>query len=428
MDRDAALEALILYRRDIHKYAESGWTEFRTTAKIAEALKGCSFTIRFGGELFNEGDVLGRSIDETAEKKRAASQGADPEILNRIGRFTGLSAELDTGRPGPVTAMRFDIDAVDVQESAEACHRPAKEGFSSVTPGVMHACGHDAHSAIGIVLARLLDAEKEKLCGKIRFLFQPAEEGVRGGYAMTQAGLVDDADNFIALHLGLGLPTGTLFGATEGFLCTTKFDAYFEGTAAHAGGEPECGRNALLAAAAAALNLHAIAPHSEGASRLNVGVLRAGEGRNVVPPNAYMKVETRGATQKIAKYVYDRAMEVISGAAAMYGVKSSVIKMGESPTASCSKELAEVIAEAGRSVPGAHVMDGPRHMGGSDDACWMMNRAEERGGKATYIGVGSNNKAGHHNGRFDIDEGSMLIALETLKNAAEKLNGRQAGS
>ncbi len=422
MDKAGALNKLTAYRRDIHKYAESGWAEFRTTAKIAEALKDSSYNIRFGGELFCQEYVLGRTIDEENEKKRAAEQGADIEILKKIGAYTGLSAELDTGRPGPVTALRFDIDAVDVQEACDNGHRPAKEGFASVNAGVMHACGHDAHTAIGIVLAQLLDQEKRQLCGKVRILFQPAEEGVRGGYAMTSAGLTDDADNFIAVHLGLGLPTGTVFGASEGFLCTTKFDAYFEGESAHAGGEPERGKNALLAAASAALNLHAIAPHSEGKTRLNVGVLRAGDGRNVIPPSAYMKVETRGETQKVAAYVYNRALEVINGAGAMYGVKSSVVKMGEAPSAACSQDLAETIMEEAGTVKEVSSIRYAREVGGSDDACWMINRVQEHGGRATYMGVGSNNKAGHHNSRFDIDEESMYIALEVLKKTVETLN------
>lgn len=424
MDADGILKELVSYRRDFHKYPESGWTEFRTTAKIAEALKDSSYKIRFGGELYDEAHVMGRDMDEDAEKKRAALQGADPAILKNIGRYTGLAAELDTGRPGPVTVLRFDIDAVDVQEVTDASHRPAAEGFASVNPGVMHACGHDGHAAIGIMLAKLLDSEKDSLSGRIRLLFQPAEEGVRGAYAMTSAGLLDDADYFIAMHLGLGLPTGTVFCAAEGLLCTTKFDIYYEGTAAHAGGKPECGRNALLAAASAALNMHTIAPHSEGKTRINVGVLRAGEGRNVVPPNAYMKAETRGETQNAADYVYGRALEVINGAAAMYGVRSSIVKTGESPTALCTKELADMIGDIAKSIPSVKEIVGGGEVGGSDDACWMINRTQQRGGQATYIGVGASNKAGHHNGRFDIDEAAMPIALNILKKTAERLNAR----
>lgn len=97
-------------------------------------------------------------------------------------------------------------------------------------------------------------------------------------------------------------------------MATTKFDVQFSGVAAHAGGKPEDGRNALLAAAQAALALHAIAPHSAGASRVNVGVMQAGTGRNVVPSSALLKVETRGETDAINQYVFERAKQAISQA------------------------------------------------------------------------------------------------------------------
>ncbi|MEG1823461.1 MAG: amidohydrolase [Cloacibacillus sp.] len=425
MTKEEIFSQLCAYRRDFHKYAESGWAEFRTTAKIAEALDGLGLKIDFGGSFIHPEDVMGRKIDAEKERARAVLQGADPEFVKKTGDFTGLCAELDTGRPGPVVAFRFDIDAVDVTEAEDENHRPAREGFASVNKGSMHACGHDGHAAIGVVLAKLLVEEKERLTGRVKLIFQPAEEGVRGGYAVMRAGLVDDADYFIAMHLGLGLPTGAVCGATRGMLCTTKFDVHIKGFGAHAGGEPELGRNALLAAASAALALHAIAPHSEGSTRLNVGVLNAGEGRNVIPPSAYMKVETRGETKEIADYMWGRAQQVLCGAVAMYGCEYSVEKMGEAPCAECTPELARLIAEAARDTEGVTAVNDERTSGGSDDACWLINRVRERGGQATYIGVGSSNPAGHHNALFDIDEASMPIAVDVLKKAALTLAGGQ---
>lgn len=115
---------------------------------------------------------------------------------------------------------------------------------------------------------------------------------------------------------------------SDNFMATTKFDVRFTGVAAHAGGKPEEGRNALLAAAQAAIALHGIAPHSEGASRVNVGVMQAGSGRNVVPADALLKVETRGESEAINQYVFERAQAVITGAAALYGVTAGINLMG----------------------------------------------------------------------------------------------------
>ena len=412
-------------RRDFHKYPETGWTEFRTTAKIADILEALGYVVHFGDEFIKPEDVMGRKIDASAEKTRAIAQGANADTVNRIESYTGLYADLDTGAPGPFTALRFDIDCVDTTEATDDAHLPAREGFESVNPGRMHSCAHDGHAAVGLALAELLKAanEEKKLKGKIRLIFQPAEEGVRGGYAMTKAGIADGADYFVAMHLGLGRPTGEVYGGTDGFLCTTKLDADFEGVGAHAGGEPQKGKNALLAAATAALNLHAIAPHSEGTTRINVGVLKAGEGRNVVPPNAHMKVETRGETNDLAAYVYDRAVQILEGAAQMHGVKLEVSKQGEANTTNSTPALAQIVTEAAKEVVGVTLAEATRKMAGSDDACWFMKRVQDGGGQATYVGVGATTAAGHHNNRFDFDEAAMPVALEVLYGAVRKTNG-----
>jgi len=412
-------------RRDFHRYPESGWAEFRTTAKIAEAMDKLGYTLRFGSDFINPDNVMGRNIDVKKEKIRASEQGADPEWLGRIGDFTGLSADLDTGRPGPLLVLRFDIDCVDTDEATTHDHVPAREGFGSVNSGWMHACAHDGHAALGLALAELIISERQSLSGRIRFLFQPAEEGARGAYSMTEAGLLDDADYFVAVHLGLGFPTGTVCGGTNGFLCTAKIDADFKGVGAHAGGEPEKGRNALLAAASAVLNLHAIPPHSKGKARINVGVLAAGTGRNVIPPKAHMELETRGETEEIASYVYERALKVIRGAGEMYDVDVEIVKCGEAPSAESSVELADVIVKAANEVPEATDVRRSCMMAGSDDACWMMNRVAARGGKAAYMIVGSDTAAGHHNDHFDFDESSMSIALDVLNGVIMRLLGMQ---
>ncbi len=410
-------------RRDFHRYPETGWTEFRTTAKIAEIMNSLGYELKMAGEFIIPDSVMGREIDVKREMERARSQGASSEWLEITGGYTGLSAELDTGRPGPVVALRFDIDCVDTDESKDENHLPVKEGFLSVNPGRMHACGHDGHMSIGLAVAEYVATHKNLFRGKIRFLFQPAEEGVRGGYAMTQAGLLDDVDYFIALHLGLGVPTGTIYSGTHGFLCTTKIDAKFTGKGAHAGAEPNEGKNALLAAASAALNLHAIAPHRDGPTRINVGVLNAGEGRNVVPPTALMKIETRGATEKLLHYVYDRTISVLRGAAAMYGCTVEISKQGEANTADSDRELIDIICAAARETTGVSEVFDDHLMSGSDDACWMMKRVQDHGGKATYIGLGATISAGHHNSNFDFDEACLPIGCEMLCHALEKICG-----
>ena len=124
--------------------------------------------------------------------------------LKRVGE-TGLFFELKGTKPGngPTIVFRGDIDALPIQEDEHMSPR-------SKVPGVMHACGHDAHMSMGLAVCHWLMDNKDKLSGKVKILFQPAEEGVRGARPMTETGIFDDVDFFFGNHLGFNLPTGTI--------------------------------------------------------------------------------------------------------------------------------------------------------------------------------------------------------------------------
>lgn len=408
---------VLFYRRDFHKHPETAWSEFRTASLIAEYLYKMGYKdLLFGSSIFDFTSVMGRPDENIIDHHigRAIRQGAIKEWIDKMERHPGVMAVLDTKRSGPTVTLRFDLDAVDITETKDPAHRPVKEGFASVHDGAMHACGHDGHAAMGLGIAELIIEHSNSLTGTYKLIFQPAEEGVRGAKAMADKGILDDCDYFIAIHLGMSHPTGKVTAGAQGFLCTTKFDVRYTGVSAHAGAAPENGRNALLAACAAALNMHAIAPHGKGISRINVGVLQAGEGRNVVPPNAFMKVETRGATEEIETYMYSRAREIIDGAAKMYGVESVVYETGAATTARSSNKIVDIIANEAVKVDGITEIEKTAAAEGSDDATWMMKRVQNLGGQATYILVGSNLTAGHHNEYFDFDERSLFIGVDLI--------------
>ena len=420
---------MIRIRRDLHRYPEAAWTEFRTSSLVAERLERLGYKPRVGKSLIDEEAVMGRPSEEeiTGHIKRAVMQGGNEGWIREMGSWPGVVADLDTGKPGPTVALRFDMDCVDVDEDASPDHRPASANFASLNPNLMHACGHDAHTAIGLGVAEVLIAKESLLKGgKVRLIFQPGEEGCRGAWAMTQGGVVDDVDYFLAMHIGGGVPSGVFGINSLGYLATAKFDAHFTGTPAHAAGAPHMGRNALLAAAAATLGLHSIAPHSAGDMRINVGVLQAGTGRNVIPGTALMKVETRGETQEVADYVYERAVAVLNGAAVMYGVSVELTKAGQGTTAAGDEGLSRRAAEAVREL---HIFDDVQEtvrVGGSEDATWMMRRVQERGGQAVYMALGSDIAAPHHNGKFDVDERSMLKGVRAMAAITEALLDRGA--
>ncbi|MCS2147353.1 M20 family metallo-hydrolase [Scandinavium manionii] len=410
------------WRRDFHQYAESGWLEFRTAAKVAEILDELGYELAIGREVVEAQSRMGLPDDNTLAQayERARLQGAPERWLPAFkGGFTGVVATLKTGRPGPTQAFRVDMDALDLNEQLDDSHRPFRDGFASCNAGMMHACGHDGHTAIGLGLAHVLKRFADNLSGTLKLIFQPAEEGTRGARAMVAAGILDDVDYFTAVHIGTGVSAGTVVCGADNFMATSKFDVRFSGVAAHAGGKPEDGRNALLAAAQAAIALHSIAPHSAGASRVNVGVMQAGTGRNVVPSSALLKVETRGESEVINQYVFDQAQHVIAGAAAMYGASADVRLMGAATASSPSPVWVSFLREQAALVPGVkQAIDRVAAPAGSEDATLMMARVQEHHGLASYMVFGTELSAGHHNEQFDFDEQVLGIAVETLARIA----------
>lgn len=282
------VEEMTRLRREIHRRPEEGWTEFETQWKVFRALEALGWTIRMGLDVIRPEAVMGRNA-ELVEKAmvRAAEHGVPESFLKATGGYTGLTADFDTGCEGPVTGFRFDMDCVLVEELHDASHLPAAEGFDSEIPGHMHACGHDAHTATGVTLAHWITDHKDELKGRFRLIFQPAEEGTRGAAPMAAAGVVDDLNWFFGAHVGCNCRIGEASVVKKGFLATTKIDIEFTGVPSHAGSDPEKGRSALMAAAAAAVMMQGIPRHGEGDTRIAVGRLVAGEGRNVTPVHAY---------------------------------------------------------------------------------------------------------------------------------------------
>lgn len=426
---NARIPQMQTWRRDLHQYAESGWLEFRTATLVAEELHRLGYQLQLGREVIDADARMGLPSAEVLaqQEARALQQGALPQWLPHFsGGFCGVVATLDTGRPGPVMGFRVDMDALDQTESATADHLPTREGFASCNPGMMHACGHDGHTTIGLALAGVLMAMKHQLSGRIKLIFQPAEEGVRGAKAMVAAGVLDDVDLFTAIHLGTGVPPGEIVCGSDSFLATTKLDVRFTGVGAHAGGKPEEGRNALLAAAQATLALHTLPQHSGGVARVNVGVLQAGSGRNVVPDVALMKVETRGASNQVNDDIYQQALRVIACAAAMYGVEHEVTLMGGARSCTPSPAWVSFIHQQAEALGlFSSVIDSKQQAAGSEDATYMMERVQQRGGQASYVIFGCELAAGHHNARFDFDEAVMATAVQMLATLA--LNQTQFG-
>mgnify|MGYP001062459681 FL=1 len=406
-------DQLINIRRQLHQNPEEGWSEFTTTAFLVTTLRGYGYDVLTGRKVVAPEACLGR--EESVVKaglERARRNGVSEELLSEMEELTGCVAVLDTGRPGPTLAIRFDIDCVPVTECTDDTHVPAKEGFISKNPGFMHACGHDAHMSMGLAVAHWVMDNKDKLSGKIKILFQPAEEGVRGAAGMAASGVLDDCDYFLGSHVAMSAKSGEIATNLYGYLCTTKLDVTFHGKPAHAGACPQEGRNALTAAANATVQMMGISRHSGGMTRINVGQLIAGEGRNVIPSKAVMKLEVRGETGEINQYMVDQVTNICKGIAMSFGVTYEMRKMGEAVDLTADQELVDILNAAGRATPGITVVDKALNFGGSEDATILARRVQAHGGKAAFFLWGSDRPSGHHTSTFDIKESDLDPALE----------------
>ncbi|SBV97734.1 Indole-3-acetyl-aspartic acid hydrolase [uncultured delta proteobacterium] len=408
-----------LMRRDLHKHPEAAWTEFRTASIVAKRLTELGYTLTMGKDAISKEAMMGVPSPDVLKKhqERAIEQGADPKFVARMdGGLTGMWADLQCGGgPGPKFALRFDLDSNDAVECELPEHKPAREGFASVNKGAMHACGHDGHVAVGLAVAEILVGMKDRLKGSIRLIFQPAEEGVRGAGPMVEAGCCKDVDLIVGAHIGFqAAKKGDIVCGARGFLATTKWDVRITGKSAHAGAAPQEGRNALLAACAATTNLHAIARHGDGTTRITVGRLEGGQGRNVIPPNAFMALETRGMTSDLDDYMTTEAARIIKAAVEMWHCTHEIEVMGGTKSGASSPEMIAKVMALAQTMPAfTNIMD-EKDFGASEDYSHMMTVVQQRGGLGTYIQVGTNKTAGHHNDRFDFEEDDLLPMAEIL--------------
>lgn len=405
-------QKIVEYRRDFHRYPEVGWTEYRTSSLIARRLKDLGYQVLAGRDVLSDEDRMGLPQERILDShwQRALAQGGDPEFLELMkGGFTGVVGVLGGGE-GRARALRFDIDALPISESGEASHFPVQAGFSSVNDGVMHACGHDFHGAAGLGIAEILADNKDELSGTVKLIFQPAEEGVRGAKSIVSKGILDDVDRVIGFHVQeYGL--GQISSGLSGFIATKKFDVFIHGKPAHAGGEPQDGANAMLAAATAVLNLHAIPRHRDGATRVNVGSVTAGSGRNIIPDRAHMIVETRGASSDLSRYMYDKAEKVIEHSCLMYDCGYDIVPMGEALSGESDPELMRLVEEAAEKIGGYDCIDKHESFG-SEDFTYMMTKVQENGGKAVNIGIGADMRGdGFHSHNLDLNEGALKKAM-----------------
>lgn len=244
-----------------------------------------------------------------------------------------------------------------------------------------------------------------------------------GTWAMSDPRILDDVDYLLGSHTtGEDAEGSDITPGSHGSLASFKYDVTFRGMAAHAGGSPHLGKNALLAASSAVVNLYAIPRHGAGASRINVGRLIAGSGRNVIADEAFMEMEVRGDTTAINEYVSEYALRILENTAAMHGCTVEVKLMGAAESMTSDLPLCERIADVCTNKLGMKVSGNLSiKMGGSEDFSYMMNRVQSHGGQAVFMRTRSPIVNGHHNRKFDFDESYLTKAVKVLSGMAYDL-------
>jgi len=418
----AHYEEAVQWRRQLHRNPQPAWLEFYSTGFVAEKLAEWGYDLLLGKDIIEADKRMVVPDLQTleAEYDRAIGSGIKEQFVAPArGGYTGVVGVLKGALPGPAVGFRFDIDSLEIPESSDPSHRPAAQGFISQNPGYAHMCGHDVHTAMGLLLAAHFAENRESLRGTVKFVFQPNEENLGGAVAMVEKKVVDDLDFLFGGHVGMNMKqVGQIAMSVKGFMALSRFEVTYSGRAAHAALRPNDGKNALLGACAAVTNLYAIARHADGASRVNVGVMQAGTSWNIIPDRAYFRMETRGVTNEINEFMARKAREVLEGAAKMYGLALEIKPAATALSAESSPELIELGTSIAEKLPSTVQVIREAAFNASEDVTVMMERVQSRGGKALFVLFGSPVGGGHHSTTFDVDE-------RVIRNGAEFLAAMQ---
>ena len=379
---------LVEIRRDLHRHPELSFREHRTAALAAREAAGAGFTVREG-----------------------------------IAK-TGVVADLTSGA-GPTVAVRADMDALPIQETGGA-------PYASRVDGVMHACGHDCHTAGLIGVAHLLGAMHASgglPPGTVRLLFQPSEEradaeGKSGAMRMLEEGAMEGVDAVVGLHVGAHLPAGRVYLRDGPFFAgSDEVDLRVRGRSAHAG-RPQDGVDALALAchgvvAAQQIVSRRLSPNDQGV--LTFGSIRGGSAPNIIAE----EVRLRGTLRYFEPEVRHRIQAGVRAAFAsleLMGAETEVrFLAGYPPVVNDPRVTSWVREAAGRIVEGV-VVEGDPNLE-AEDFAFFANAAP---GAFFWLGAALPEPRAHHRSDFDVDEGMIPVGAALLAGSAAHLMRRLA--
>lgn len=386
-EAEAMRDQLVAVRRDLHAHPELAFQEVRTASIVADKLNALGFEVQTG-----------------------------------VGK-TGVVGLMEGAKPAdkPLTLLlRFDMDALPIHEQVNV-------DFKSQLDNKMHACGHDAHTSIGLGVAEMMAKHRDAWAGVAKFVFQPAEEIVGGARAMIDDGVLESPkpDRALSMHVWSKGEVGTVL-MTDGpaMAGSDRFTLIVRGRGAH-GASPQHGADPIVAAAQIITALQTIVsrnvdPLESGV--VTVGSIHGGSAPNIIPDEVTLEGTIRAFKDDVMNMLVKRVHEIAEGVAKAMGVSAEVrfANAGTPPLVN-DPAMAAIVREVAREIVGEKNVIGDDRTMGAEDAAFFLKAAP-----GAYAFVGAGNKAKgmtepHHSPRFQIDEDSLPLAVTLLTASAIKM-------
>jgi amidohydrolase len=366
--------------------------------------------------MFHQHPELGMEEHWTAEKIAEILKSFDLPVQTGIGQ-TGVVAVLEGEKPGPTLMLRADMDALPIQEENDL-------EYASRIPDRMHACGHDGHMAILLGLADILSRNRDKIPGRVKFVFQPGEEGFGGAKFMMDDGVLKDppVNAAFGLHLISYLPVG-MVGVKTGpmMACADWFHVKVNGVGGHAAMPEAGGVDAILIAAQSICALQNLATKEIPPLEpfvLHVGTIEGGQKFNVIADKVEFTGTVRTLNEELRQTVKTRMDRILSGVASSLGGSHELTYADGYPPVMNDPAMTDLVREAARAVVSVDkVIEVPPTMGADDMAYFL----QEVPGCYFFVGISNADKGitwSHHHGRFDMDEDALAIGMEIMLRTA----------
>jgi amidohydrolase len=380
-DLKAYEEYVIKKREDFHMHPETGFKEFRTAKIIEKELKTMGYN-----------------------------------LVTKIAK-TGIVATLDTHRPGKTILLRSDIDALQMQEENDVPYKSIYDGF-------MHACGHDAHIAMLLGAAKYFSEHTEKFKGKIKLVFQPAEEGPMpgGGLHIVNEGHIDDADAVFGIHITTSYEEGIVhIKKGEAMAAPDEFSVEINGIGTHASA-PESGNDVILTAANMIQNIQTIISRNispTDSAVISVSTIHGGTAFNILPDKVTFGGTIRTLNETVRKYIFERLNEVVKTTAELHNVSAKLLITEAYPPLINDPVQTDFVIDTVKASLGEDnvFIDDKPTMGGEDFAYYLQKKP------GTFFWLGGRKKGQdeiyyNHNSKFDVASSSLLYGTMLHINLA----------